>query len=507
MANSRKSTRKSGNVTQLPGPSDGVGVAEPPEEGEAPTEATAAPPNPPRPPKKTPKDQKGPETDPNFFQRLKSIPRDDWGTRVFLYLYVLEPLCNLKQSGGKTYLNRYSEPVQDEHQIMLEYGSGRYRLMLSQNKISPEASNELARYEFEVLNSQYPPKIPRAAWINDSRNAKWEALLPKETAATPASAASTIVDAMKMVSDIRRDVREEMEPEAAETQSPSEMVNTFKAMKDILTPATTATAAKDPLELATALATTMMQMKADNPVIDLYRDELKALREEMKEERASRAAQAVPAVEKPKTLIEQLTDFKALRDIFTTATGAEGTIRAGRTTALDVARDLGSKFFESDLAMGVGQYLASLATRNVSGNPAQMNPGAPQNGVQRPIDDFAAFIENVLNPALLRHYIQGFTGGEFAGWLYDGYPDRVVQLQNFTHPMMPGLRGQNAIVQAYKNTPNMWPTLSSARPEGESAFVHFVHEFCQWKPEPNEPIDVQPIEHDGEQEEEGPERI
>ncbi|HUD74510.1 MAG TPA: hypothetical protein VMQ76_05510, partial [Terracidiphilus sp.] len=163
---------------------------------------------------------------------------------------------------------------------------------------------------------------------------------------------------------------------------------------------------------------------------------------------------------------------------------------------LDVARDLGSKFFESDLAIGVGQYLASLATRNVSGNPAQMNP--PQNGV--PANDFEAFIQNVLNPALLRHYIQGFTGGEFAGWLYDGYPDRVVQLQNFTHPMMPGLKGANAIIQAYKRTESMWPTLSSARPNGEAGFTEFVMEFCAWKP-----IEVKPV--DGEEEEEGPERI
>jgi hypothetical protein len=136
-----------------------------------------------------------------------------------------------------------------------------------------------------------------------------------------------------------------------------------------------------------------------------------------------------------------------------------------------------------------------------------MNPGAPQNGVQRPANEFETFIQNVLNPALLRHYIQGFTGGEFAGWLYDGYPDRVVQLQNFTHPMMPGLKGANAIIQAYKRTESMWPTLSSARSNGEAGFTEFVIEFCAWKPDTDEPIEVKPIEHDGEQEEEGPERI
>jgi hypothetical protein len=315
----------------------------------------------------------------------------------------------------------------------------------------------------------------------------------------------------KEIRDEVRDEREEPETPFDQTRSTLE---TMKLAKELFAPPAQDTAAPaDPFDTAKKI----MDMRGNDPMIAALMQRLDAAdkaaekardREfELMKELRQTATPAAPAVEKPKTLMEQLTDFKALKDLFANGSVGGETVRAGRTTALDVARDLGSKFFESDLAMGIGQYLASLATRNVSGNgnPAQMNPGAPQNGVQRPANEFETFIQNVLNPALLRHYIQGFTGGEFAGWLYDGYPDRVVQLQNFTHPMMPGLKGANAIIQAYKRTESMWPTLSSARPNGEAGFTEFVMEFCAWKPETDEPIEVKPV--DGEEEEEGPERI
>ena len=173
--------------------------------------------------------------------------------------------------------------------------------------------------------------------------------------------------------------------------------------------------------------------------------------------------------------------------------------------ALDVTRDIATKFFESDLASGVGQWLGSLAQRNVSNPaPSNMNGTAPPQVQQAAPDQFQAFIRDVLNPSLLRHYLQEFSGADFAGWLYDGYPDRLIQLQSFTHPMMPGLKGAPAIIQAYKRTDSMWPALSS---RGEQAFTDFVRQFCEWKPDSGV-VDAEVIEPEATDEsEEAPERI
>jgi hypothetical protein len=412
----------------------------------------------------------------------------------------------LKQQGGKAYFNRYSAPIRDEHQIAVECGSGRYRLMLAYNRVSAEDSSEMARYEFEIYNPQYPPKVPRAAWINDPRNAKWEALLPKEA---PAGAAGSLVDAMKVYGDIRREVRDELDDEpAAPTTSTSEVLSTMKLAKELFAPAAPANAQPatpaDPFDTAKKI----MDMRTNDPMIALLLARMDA------QDKAAEAARqreyellkekAQPA-EKPKTLMEQLTEFKALKDLFTNTTNGDTMTRVGRTGALDVVRDLGSKFFESDLASGVGQWLGSLAQRNMSNPaPSNMNGTPPVQVQQAAPDQFQAFIRDVLNPSLLRHYLQEFSGADFAGWLYDGYPDRLVQLQSFTHPMMPGLKGAPAIIQAYKRTDSMWPALSS---RGEQAFADFVHQFCEWKPDTGvvdaEVIDTQPASDS----EEEPERI
>jgi len=494
------------NVTEMPPPDAAENADTPPESAQSP--ATSTPPVPKKPGR--PKNGTPSSPEPPFFARVAAVPKSDWGTRAFMYVYADEPICNPKTFGSTRYMLKSSSPILDLEALKQDYGSFKGWMTLNLRKTGKDQTDEIDRYEFEIYDPKHPPKIPRSAWQNDARNKKWLDLLPPEKPA-PSEGAGTMLDAMRVYKEIRSDVRDEIKkPEEPQTRA-SEVLETMKAAKDLFgQPAPPASApAKDPLEIAVALATTMMQMKADNPVIDMYRDELKALREEIKEERAAMrtAATTPPAAEKPKTLIEQLTDFKALKELFTTASGAvEGTVRAGRTTALDVARDLGSKFFESDLASGVGQYLASLATRNANGAnpPLQMN-GAQQQSVQRaPGNDFEVFITNVLNPALLRHYIQGFSGADFAGWLYDGYPDRVTQLQNFTHPMMPGLKGANAIIQAYKRTESMWPTLAS---RGEQEFVKFVAEFCAWKPVTDEAIDVEPGDSNAQQTEEGPERI
>ena len=438
-----------------------------------------------------------------FFARVAAVPQIEWGTRASMYVYADEPICKAKSFGEKRFLLKSSKPI-DLQQLKEDYGSFAGWMTLNLRKTGKDATDEVDRFNFEIYDPKYPPKIPRIAWVNstgtnDGRPFCRSSRLPQMRRRIP----NGCIKVYKEIRDEVRDEREEPDTPFDQTRSTLE---TMKLAKELFAPPTQdTTVPADPFDTAKKI----MDMRGNDPMIAALMQRLDAADkaaekardrefELMKELRQT----AAPAAEKPKTLMEQLTDFKALKDLFTNGSVNE-TVRTSRTTALDVARDLGSKFFESDLAIGVGQYLASLATRNVSGNPAQMNP--PQNGVQRPANDFEAFIQNVLNPALLRHYIQGFTGGEFAGWLYDGYPDRVVQLQNFTHPMMPGLKGANAIIQAYKRTESMWPTLSSARPNGEAGFTEFVMEFCAWKPETDEPIEVKPV--DGEEEEEGPERI
>ena len=136
----------------------------------------------------------------------------------------------------------------------------------------------------------------------------------------------------------------------------------------------------------------------------------------------------------------------------------------------------------------------------------QPNPAQPQVQQKDEAAVFDTFIREVVNPALMRQYSQGFTGMDFAGWMFDAFPDRLKQLQVLTHARMPGQKGAPVIIAAYQNLyPDVYRPLIAQR-EGEASFAQFVQEFCAWKPEEEqqEPIEAIPVEQDGE---ETPERI
>ena len=77
-----------------PEPAENVAAVDPEPESEP--EAFQPPPAPPKMeiPAPMPKH-------PNFFQRFARVPKADWGTRAFIYVYRLEPICDLRR-GAKT---------------------------------------------------------------------------------------------------------------------------------------------------------------------------------------------------------------------------------------------------------------------------------------------------------------------------------------------------------------------------------------------------------------------
>jgi hypothetical protein len=494
MANSRKQPPKQsrpGTITEFPQPENTVAVADLPE-GFEPTPETppetpqaAAPPKRGRgQPKKT-----DPPVETNFFQRVAAVPAADWGTRVYLYLYQIEPVCDLKQSGGKAYLMRYQEPVRDEHQIMLEQGSGKYRLVLAYNKISPQASNEMARYDFEIYNPKYPPKIPREVWVNDQRNRRWEALLPEKPTPAAAGAASTMVEAMQLVNEIRGSVREEMgaTEQPADAQSPSEMVQTFKAMKEILQPTpaagtTAATAPVDPFDTAAKI----MAMRANDPMMAVMMTLLTNANtaNEAARQREYELLQKQAAAPPAKGLLDQLLELAALGDkldplkkLFGFGNGtAELAGRAARTTGLDVVRDLVTGPAGERLAQGIGVLIGNLASATTpNGKPAPtlipnpaLNNGAmpPQESTEERINRIG---ETVTRPMLAEYFMKNASGAEWAQAMFDLWPEDYVFMRTL---------GAENLVNRYRRYPQAWNIIAYR----EADFITFITEFCAWDP-------------------------
>lgn len=157
------------------------------------TSAPAAPAEPQEPPKRgrgrpplsregipthqEPLPAKGADDDP-FFSWLGGFTPQEWQDALFLYLYRCEPITDRKQTGNHNYIIKYTKPV-DPQQIMEEYGSGKYLLVL--NRFNPQTRKYLVveNHYFKVLNPNFPPKIPYGEWVDDERNSEWQWAKPQ----------------------------------------------------------------------------------------------------------------------------------------------------------------------------------------------------------------------------------------------------------------------------------------------------------------------------------------
>ena len=412
---------------------------------------------------------------PQFFDRVASVPKEDWGVRAFMYVYADEPVCNKKTFGETRYILKSSAPILDLERLKQDYGSFKGWMSLNLRKTGKDATDEVDRLNFEIYDPKHPPKIPRSAWANDDRNKRWADLLPPETPPAPIPAGlAEFTGVFRAASELRKEIRDEMTPPAA--------------------PAETRT---DPLTASLTIAREILQIRSDNPMVDVLRDELKGLRDEMKEERAEnrklqeeiRKAQTAPSQTQPaaapKSLLEQATELAEaagkLKSIFGAAseTGAAGTIvRAARMGTLEFLSEVIPKIADSQILNAIAVRMLTATptpTDGITGPPA---PSQPQPALHpNPQADFENFMRFAITPALVQAMADKDTGARFAEWVWDYYPNRLEQLQKFTHPRLPGLMGPAAIIMAYRNS-SVWPTLAM---NGEEAFQIFVKDFCEWK--------------------------
>lgn len=424
----------------------------------------------------------------SFFERVRQVPKADWGTRSYIYVYCLEPICNLKMGGETKYLVKLKEPIFDEDSIMVDYGSGKYRLNLVGRKAGADANDQIDVCEIEIYNPQFPPKIPEAVWMNDPRNVRWKALLPKEVPPKPETPLGTMNDALNTLSNIRRSVVEEMKPQAA------------------------AAPPTDPVQSALAVAKDLLSMRADNPMVDVMRDEMKAMRDEMKAEREeNRKLQAElrqgnkPATGDPiKTVVDTIEQLKPLIKEF---------MPQAVETVKDVVRGRRPGFGEMVVEQGLpilGQILApwsnALAARFMAGPPAptgsqfqpanpapapQTSPGLPPasgplpaNAAQPAAPPPNSFIKLMSNPLAFQAFSSHFkdfckpeaeggnpeSGKDFAFW--------VLKAEGEQPFMDARLMGVGNILQLFKQSP-AWTLLQAH----EQNLVKFLDQALSYNPQ------------------------
>ena len=459
---------------QNPATESAVAVEDPPEQAQQ-------TPEPAPPPKKGRGRPPGRESNPvrtqlTFFQRVDKIELADWGTRAKVKVYRLQPIIDQTRGSEFKFIQIYEEAV-DENKIKVDHGSGRYRLYLNVKNAGEQTEKEIDMMEFDILDPRFPPNIPAGHWKDDSRNKKWVWAMPPGTPGGPpapapvptaaensATAATQFLEGVKIAGDIRKQVKDEMP--AAPVEKASGLADTLQ------------------------LVTTIMAMKADNPMNEVYRDEMRALRDELKEERAENRrlntgrhnGNGEPN-EKKFGLREALGELKeflpAIKEII-----PEVAARSGRTSWLDVAREVAPGVIDWG-----GRIALALASRMPPPTPGQQPQApaqiaAPANGQQpprpqAPPQETPAFFRYLAQPAVFEAFNRYFatfkageeTGGaDFANWIYDGGGAEPLKQARAV--------GSAAIMQSLKSS-QVWMMFQA----DEAKLSEFIDQALGWNPD------------------------
>lgn len=444
-----------------------------------------------RPPRGTPQ-----PPDPKFFDQVAAVAREDWGTRAFMYVYADEPVCNPKTFGTTRYMLKSSKPILDLEMLKQDYGSFKGWMSLNKRKTGKDQTDEVDRFDFEIYDPKFPPKIPKSAWANDPRNKRWLDLLPPEK--PPASeAVGTMFEAMKMYKEIRTEVQQES-PAATETPTrTSEVLETMKAAKELFAPAAHPGEgpAADPFDTAAKI----MQMRANDPMIAMLMQRMEAMdkaaeaarQREYELQKELRQMQTNPG-SAPKGLLEQLSEMTSVKDKLKEFLGLNGDSVASpsrKTSPWDFAREVIPQVINSEFFAGIGQKIAATAITTPQTNPAMSPQQTPANSAADNGEAaFQRWIRDVVNKQVIRYFLHmGLDGDDLADVLYATEPEWTLRLQQFEIPQLPGMKGKEAILAGYRATQSVWPQIQQSGRAVE--FETFVQQFCEWTPDTKEPPD------------------
>lgn len=418
-----------------------------------------------------------------FFQRLDEIPHADWGTRARVRVYRLEPLIDAIRSSGKKYITIYDDGPPTEERIKLDHGSGRYRLYLNMKTAGQNAERELDMIEIDIYDPKFPPRLELGDWIDDPKNRKWswakkmlEDQASKTAAAQPVpQSPNVLIDAMHVIGEVQKNAFEQARANAPATPADSS-VSAFQMAKEMLS---------------------ITKGGGDSTLLEMFRDELKAARQENASLQADFRKLLTPgpvtpppapvdpidaianSIDKWKKIQEAIGGSKPESDSIITPG-----IRSKMSGWQEFTVNILEKAFESPVlgsvlgswtqgmfarSMGQTQAPAAVAPIGALPNPASSQP----NQMQQVID----FLNTMAAP-MLNMFGDGMDGSDFAEWLYEGHGETWMHPSGTALPWYEGAKqiGSPNLLQFFQRSP-YWAKL---QPQ-EVRFKTFLDQFVAWE--------------------------
>jgi hypothetical protein len=432
----------------------------------------------------------------NTWDYIRSIPKSDWDENVFMYLFRTQPITDRKRTGNNLNIMKYTQPIDVDH-VVKTYGSGGYRILLERYDPATRKTKAERDFYFDILNFDYPPRVPYGEWVDDERNKQWlwakpaleaehQKLLQKNgtlpAPGTPGTdSISQATGMFRAAVDAVRQLRPDETPEHQETLATTVIRLMEANHKEAIAASNPAVLFPLMKELLNSLAP-----KQDTTLVDILREEL-------------RAARSQPP---PKSAIDQLVELEPvvtkLRGLFGGRGGQPQQTDDRPTDWWDVLKSGVERLV--DVAPQIVQAITwKTAGGSPPVNPWQMTP-APQlaaahspfqNGAQPTaqaavteqekqqlyalFQKYGQLIQECL-PFLLDHYKNDLGGFAFRDWfldrkgsnLYAGMRDEI---------------GKEKLIMLAKLNPQLWAQL-----EPHEEFSIFVDEF--FTPVGQEPDDT-----------------
>lgn len=423
---------------------------------------------------------------PTFWNRVAAIPKADWGTRAFIYIYCLEPICNLKLGGETKYLVRLQRPLEDENEILVDYGSGKYRLQLVHRKPAADRSDAIDSIEIDIYNPNYPSKIPQSVWMNDPRNAKYAALIPKEVPKPEPTGLGTVTEAFKTFTEMRKEMTAEMKPPTDQGEA-----NPFAMAKQILE----------------------IQNGANNPMVALFTQQMQMFQKEAEQSRTREAElqrelreqlRAARDTGPGKSAMEMLKEtIESVKELLPTI---KGIVPDAAQAVQSVTRGPRREWWQElliDAAPGTLEFLKPIAMAiAVKMNQAPAGPpgpAAPRSNTAAPAAPSTApaiaaspqeetaetriiqFLRQPFAWNTLKAYFTDFVAGKpnapdgagYASWVAEGQPEVLTDARAV---------GTDRLLSILRTAPE-WPTMQPY----EAKLREFIDGILTWLPEEDEP--------------------
>lgn len=452
--------------------------------------------------KKSPESRAPEKSGITFWQRVANVDKADWGTRTHIYLYRTEPLTDRAQAGKLLYITKYAEPI-SEDRILADHGSGKYKAVLNNRKPAADQGDAIDSIYIEILNMQFPPKIPQGDWLEDPRNRKWEwakKFYDKEN--DPGKQPSTL----QTISEVL-DVAERLRPEAPADPAASTLA-IVKGVRDLFPQSDNGkmdTLVLGLLQSQQDIMRTFMQsqLEASRKETDDLKQELRSLRDN--KQNPGNTLQ---------TFKEVLNEFGItnLKDVFQQGKDVVGEVSRANVKGWQ-AFVLG--LAESPTVQGILTPFANAVSMMMMRNaqmPANGMGQVPQVPGSLPAATGAAavilpFLQLVTKPMVnkLRYSITENEdpvelGKEFAQWVMDGLGDdpQFETAMTATRAM-----GPIGLIAALKQAQPIWldkgpngnqPSLA----EMEANLQPFLQAFLDYRESDEEPAEGDPANNEGE---------